>query len=105
MFALDAAEYPLETAHFDLIVMFYHFDRDICPRVLSALKPGGVLICKSSLSWGNYEGTASANIRPLAKSEILALLQELQVLIHQERPVRVAWSSMSGSSTAVQEPR
>jgi SAM-dependent methyltransferase len=52
LFALDATEYQFKPGQFELIVMFYHFDRNICPRVLSALKPGGFLICKSSLSWG-----------------------------------------------------
>jgi len=88
LFALDATEYQFKPEHFDLIVMFYHFDRDICLRVLSALKPGGFLICKSSLSWDGYEGTALAKIRPLEKNEILSMLPELQALIHRERPVR-----------------
>jgi ubiquinone/menaquinone biosynthesis C-methylase UbiE len=52
--ALDASDFPFETAQFDVILMFYHFDRDICPKVISALKPGGILICKSSLSWNGY---------------------------------------------------
>jgi SAM-dependent methyltransferase len=88
LFALDAREYQFKPACFDLIVMFYHFDRDICPRVFLALKPGGFLICKSSLSWDSYEGAAPLSIRPLAKSEILSMLPELQVMHHQERPVR-----------------
>jgi hypothetical protein len=67
LFALDAKEYPLKPAYFDLIVMFYHFDRDICPKVLSTLKTGGILICKSSLSWDAYEGAEPASIRPLAE--------------------------------------
>src|ERR1700680_2977194 len=33
LFALDAKEYCFKPAVFDLIVMFYHVDRDICPRV------------------------------------------------------------------------
>jgi SAM-dependent methyltransferase len=88
LFALDASEYTFETASFDLIVMFYHFDRDICRRVFSALKPGGFLICKSSLIWGTYEGTDPTSTKPLAKSEILSMLPELRAIYHQERPVR-----------------
>lgn len=89
LLAQDVREYTFELACFDLIVMFYHFDRDICPRVLSTLKPGGFLICKSSVCWGHpYEGIAPPNLRPLAKSEILSLLPGLSVLHHQERPVR-----------------
>jgi SAM-dependent methyltransferase len=88
LLAVDAKDYPFRPACFDLIVMFYHFDRDICSRVLSTLKPGGFVICKSGVYWDSYEGTAPANLRPLAKSEILSLLPELPVLHHQERPVR-----------------
>jgi hypothetical protein len=88
LFALDAKEYCFKPAAFDLIVMFYHFDRDTCPRVLSTLKPGGFLICKSSLSWDSYEGAAPVSIRPLERSEILSALPGLQVMHHQERPVR-----------------
>ncbi len=88
LLALDAKEYAFEPASFDLVVMFYHLDRDICPQVVSTLKPGGFLICKSSVCWDSYEGTAPANIRPLTKGEILSLFPELPVLHHQERPVR-----------------
>jgi SAM-dependent methyltransferase len=88
LFALDASDFPFETAQFDVILMFYHFDRDICPKVISALKPGGILICKSSLSWNGYQGTVPWNIKPLERGEILSLLPELRVVHHQERPVR-----------------
>jgi SAM-dependent methyltransferase len=87
LFALDASEYPFEAASFDLIVMFYHFDREICRRVFSALKPGGFLICKSSLSWGTDAGTDPTSTKPLAKSEILSMFPELRSIYHQERPV------------------
>jgi 2-polyprenyl-3-methyl-5-hydroxy-6-metoxy-1,4-benzoquinol methylase len=87
LFARDASEYPFENAKFDLIVMFYHFDRSLCARVLSALKPGGFLICKSSLIWDGDERPAPADLRPLAKNEIVAMLPTLQVMIHRERPV------------------
>ena len=86
LLALDINEYPFQSARFDLIVMFYHFDRDICPRVVSTLKPGGILICKSSLSWDSYEGAAPV-IRPSARGEILSMLPGLEVMHHQERPV------------------
>jgi 2-polyprenyl-3-methyl-5-hydroxy-6-metoxy-1,4-benzoquinol methylase len=88
LFALDALAYPFEVAKFDLIVVFYHFDRALCARLLSALKPRGFVICKTSLIWDSYEGQAPANLRPLAKSEVLALFPTLQVKVHQERPVR-----------------
>ena len=88
LFALDAKEYQFKPACYDLIVMFYHFDRAICPSVLSTLKPGGLLICKSSLSWNSSEGSDPLSIGPLTKNEILSMLPGLKVMSHQERPVR-----------------
>jgi SAM-dependent methyltransferase len=39
----DAAEYKFEPTRFDLIVLFYHLDRNLFPKLVSALKPGGLL--------------------------------------------------------------
>jgi SAM-dependent methyltransferase len=88
LFAGDAAEYRLEPAHFDLIVLFYHLDRSLFPRIVSALKPGGLLICKMSLRWDSGESLTTATINPLHRNELPSLVPELDVLHHQERPVR-----------------
>ena len=97
LFALDAKEYRFKPAYFDLIVMFYHFDRDICPKVLSTLKAGGILICKSSLSWDSYKGAAPVNMRPLERSEILSMLPGLwgRCTIRNGLYATVVWWSMS----------
>ena len=86
LFALDAREYQFKPTAFDLIVMFYHFDRAICPSVLSTLKPGGLLICKSSLIWDSHEGSDPLSTRPLTRNEILSMFPSLQVMSYQERP-------------------
>jgi hypothetical protein len=88
LLAMDAKEYLLTPGHFDLVVMFYHFDRDTVSGVLSTLKPGGLLICKSSVVWKPHEGATPLNLRPLEGGEILSRLPGLRVLHHSERPVR-----------------
>ncbi len=88
MFALDAKDYLFPSNQFDLVVMFYHFDRDLLSKVLSSLKPGGLLICKSYMIWLSYDGTAPRNLQPLKNGELLSMLPGLQVLHHKERPVR-----------------
>jgi SAM-dependent methyltransferase len=88
LFAGDAAEYKLEPAQFDLIVLFYHLDRSLFPRIVSALKPGGLLICKMSLRWDSGESLTTASTRPLHRNELPSLVPELDVLHHEERPVR-----------------
>jgi SAM-dependent methyltransferase len=88
LFAMDAKDYQFEAAQFDLMVMFYHFDRDTSERVLSALKPGGFFICKSSVLSRPYEGAAPPNLQPLQDDEILTIFPCLRLLHHRERPVR-----------------
>jgi len=82
----DASEYKFEPAQFDLIVLFYHLDRSLFPKILSALTPGGLLICKMSLPWNSDETAAGTG--PLQRDELPSLVAELHVLHHQERPVR-----------------
>jgi len=88
LIAGDAAEYKLEPAQFDLIVLFYHLDRSLFPKIVSALKPGGLLICKMSLRWDSGDGLTTASTNPLHRNELPSLVPELNVLHHQERPVR-----------------
>ncbi len=87
LFALDATEYRFEPAQFDLIVLFYHLDRNLCSRIESALKPGGFLISKTSLRWDSDEMPAPVNTDLLQRNEILSLVPELGVMCHRERPV------------------
>jgi SAM-dependent methyltransferase len=88
LLAGDAAEYNFEPAQFDLIVLFYHLDRSLFPRIVSALKPGGLLICKMSLRWDSGERLTKASTNPLHRNELPSLVPGLDVLYHQERPVR-----------------
>jgi SAM-dependent methyltransferase len=87
LFALDATEYKFESAQFDLIVLFYHFDRTLYSRIVSALKPGGYLISKTSLRWDSDETAVPVSTDSLQRNEILSLVPELCVLYHRERPV------------------
>jgi len=87
LFAIAATEYQFEPAQFDLIVLFYHLDRALCDKIVSALKPGGFLICKTSLRWDSDERSTSASPNPLERNEILSLVPELSVMFHRERPV------------------
>jgi len=88
LFAGDAAEYKLKPAQFNLIVLFYHLDRSLFPRIVSALKPGGLLICKMSLRWDSGVRLTTAGSSPLLRNELPSLVPELDVLHHEERPVR-----------------
>jgi hypothetical protein len=87
LFAMAATEYQFEPAQFDLIVLFYHLDRALCEKIVSSLKPGGVLICKTSLRWDSDERSTSPGPNSLERNEILSLVPDLSVMYHRERPV------------------
>jgi SAM-dependent methyltransferase len=84
----DAGDYSFEGERFDLIVLFYHLDRGLFPKIVSALKPNGVLICKMSLRWSADANSSSESKAPLERNELRSLVPELHVLHYQERPVR-----------------
>jgi SAM-dependent methyltransferase len=88
LFIGDAAEYKFEPTRFDLVVLFYHLDRSLFPKMVSALKPGGLLICKMSLQWDPDGGLTGVSANPLGRNELPLLVPELHVLYHEERPVR-----------------
>jgi SAM-dependent methyltransferase len=84
----DAAEYKFEPRRFDLIVLFYHLDRALFPKMVSALRPGGLLISKMSLPWESDGRLATVNANPLGRNELPLLVPELHVLYQEERPIR-----------------
>jgi tellurite methyltransferase len=84
----DASDYKFEPARFDLILLFYHFDRSLFPKIVRALKPGGLLICKMSLRWKSDGMSTAAGTGPLEKNELPTLIPDLHILHHRERPVR-----------------
>jgi tellurite methyltransferase len=88
LFVGDASQYKFGSPRFDLIVLFYHADRNLFPQVVSALNPGGLLICKSSLRWDSDAGLTGVGTDPLHRNELPSLFPGLHLLYHQERQVR-----------------
>ena len=89
----DAFEHKFETAHFDLVVLFYFLDRALFAQIISALKPGGFLLGKMSLRWASKVRTPT-RFDPLNRDELPSLVPELKVLYHRERPARAGVSSI-----------
>lgn len=77
----DITGYHLPPASFDLIILYYHFDRALFPEIFKALKPGGLFICKLAVTY-------SANDLPLQKDELLSLVKDFELISYNERPVR-----------------
>ena len=84
----DAAEYTFEPGRFDLIVLFYHLDRSLFPKIISALNPGGLFVCKMAVHWRPERALENDNFKPLDRNELPSLVRGLQVVEHRERAVR-----------------
>ncbi|SFM91654.1 Methyltransferase domain-containing protein [Chitinophaga sp. YR627] len=77
----DLAEYTFPVAAFDLIVLYYHFDRALFGAVSAALKPGGLLISKQAVG-------KPASPHALQEYELLQLTEGLEQISYAERPVK-----------------
>jgi hypothetical protein len=71
LFVADAAEYDVRRARYDLVVLFYHFDRGLFPKVVSALNPGGLFICKMAIQWHFEVVRSNGAGNPLGRNEIV----------------------------------
>lgn len=88
LFAQDAAEYEFGVARFDLVVLFYHFDRTLFPKIVSTLRPGGLVICKMAVEWSSEMAAKSNDDHRLARNELVSLFANLHLLDNRERPIR-----------------
>ncbi len=88
VFTVDAAEYDFGRTRYDVIVLFYHLDRSLFPKIVSALNPGGLFICKMAIQWVSETALSGVAGNPLGRNELVSLVPDLRVLEHQERPVR-----------------
>jgi tellurite methyltransferase len=86
--AVDASDYEFGPMRFDLIVLFYHVDRSLFPKIIASLNGGGLLIFKARLQRESIPGTSPVRTDPLDKDELPSLVPDLQVMYHKERLVQ-----------------
>jgi len=84
----DASDYKFEPMRFDLILLFYHLDRSLFRKIISALKPEGLLISKMSLRWDLGAGSKATGTDPLGRNELPSLVPALNILHYEKRRVR-----------------
>lgn len=81
----DLESWPIPEAAFDVAINFNYLQRDLCPRFVTALRPGGVLVFETftteqrQFGWGpSQDGFL---LRP---GELRELFPELEVLVYRE---------------------
>ena len=85
LLAADVTVFPLPFARFDTICVFRFLERSLAPRLVAALRPGGVLIYETftldQLAFGYGPRSASWLLRP---GELPGLFAKLSVLHYAE---------------------
>lgn len=75
----------LGQAQYDLILVFFYLQRELFPALVSALKPGGLLLYKTyTLDQRNFEGGPSHPMHLLQPNELLHAFGSLRILHYHE---------------------
>lgn len=81
---LDVVNFPPLDASFDVIVVSYFLERSLCPEIVKALKPGGVLFYQTYCQQ-KVDMTGPSNPDFLLKeNELLQLFSALQLRVYRE---------------------
>src|ERR1035441_8336995 len=76
------------TPSIDLIVLFYHLDRTLFPKIVHALNPSALFICKMAVQWSSETALDKTKFTPLSRNELPSLVPGLWAVSHHERPVK-----------------
>lgn len=83
--ARRAHAFSLGRAAYDVILVFFYLERSLFPRLVRALKPGGMLIYKTyTVDQMNLSGGPSHPLHLLKHNELLRAFKALRVLYYRE---------------------
>lgn len=80
----DLDHYELLEDSYHLVINFYYLNRDLCPKVVKALKVGGVLIFET---YNQKHTLVKKDFNPeylLKDGELLELFRDLEVIYYKE---------------------
>lgn len=84
----DLESYELPRAAYDVVTDFYYLQRDLAPRLVAALRPGGVLVFESFTTEQRRFGWGPQNDEFLLRpGELRFLFRSLEVLVYREEVV------------------
>ncbi|MDP2726191.1 MAG: methyltransferase domain-containing protein, partial [Dehalococcoidia bacterium] len=81
----DLGSYPLSREAYDIALNFYYLQRDLCPRLVETLRPGGVLVFETftieqrQFGWGPQPDEFL-----LKPGELRGLFPQLEELVYRE---------------------
>lgn len=82
--ACDALSRPLPAGHYDVIVVSYFLERELCPAIAAALRPGGLLYYQTFTREGAGDSGPRNPVFRLAPGELLRLFASLDCVVYRE---------------------
>lgn len=100
----DLGEFELGKERYDLITNFYFLDRELFPKIIAALKPGGIFILESFSTDHPEHGASFGPKNPaflLAQNEALAAFEALRILFYEDRIIEVDEGMHHGKAAVI----
>lgn len=103
---LEMPNVDLGAGLFDLAVVFYFLDRPLIPKLIAALRPGGLVVYKTFIvaAGGSDKGPKNASYR-LRPNELLDLFCGFRVLRYEEECVAQGSGDAATAALIAQKPR
>jgi SAM-dependent methyltransferase len=80
----DLTQNPPEPESFDIITVNHYLERELCPVISQALKPGGLLYYQTYSQQRVSDKGPSNPVYRLAPNELLQLFPQLQIIVYRE---------------------
>lgn len=102
----DLTSYPLPREAFQVVLDFYYLDRALCPRLVEALQPGGVLVFETftlgqlQFGWGPKEKEYL-----LQPGELRGLFPELEIVVYREATAESQRGPKAVASLVAKKPQ
>lgn len=85
LFCQDLDAPPLVVNHFDLIICFFFLDRKLFPLLKAALRPRGLIVCKTyTVDQQQFAGRPRHKMHLLEPQELLSQFRDFRVVYYQE---------------------
>jgi len=81
----DLESYPLPRETYDVVLNFYYLQRDLCPRLVETLRPGGVLVFETfTIEQRQFDWGPQPDEFLLKPGELRGLFPQLEELVYRE---------------------
>jgi SAM-dependent methyltransferase len=102
----DLTRFQATQTRFDIVLAFYYLERELFPEMLKALRPGGLLICKTyTVAQAKLASGPKNPAHLLEPGELLDLANGLRVLHYREEVAEKATAELVARKDGRRRPQ